>query len=329
MVEDVGSTHVTRFRGEQAVVLANAQMSVVVVPARGAKVVSLEDRVRGMEWLAPPIRDWTTPSAGDWLGQDCGGWDECFPNVVAEPHPLTGQPLAGHGEVWSRAWRLEDSNPQQVVTSILGIGLPFQLSRTLSLRDHRLSCDYRLENLAAEPLVANWLMHLLLGIVASTAIVLPDGAVAQPDPDTGPFTCARSSVPHDPHSDLDRLSIVQRIDEKLDLQFGQAPTGTGTKWITDRQTVSSCLVRRPNGGLRVEVNCEQIPNFGLWINDGGWPEPDPQRHLGIEAALGGYDRLSRAYAEGTAIQLGGHQTKRWSVNLLTLDGGASCRVNRP
>lgn len=324
----VGSTRSLYVRGEQAIELANDEMSVVVVPVRGAKVVSLHDRIRDVEWLAPPLRDWTTPSPGDWLGQDCGGWDECFPNVVGEPHPLTGQPLSGHGEVWSRSWHIEKGGPEQVVTSIVGSGFPFRLTRALTLRDHRLTCAYRLENLSTQPLVANWLMHLLLGIVESMRLILPGGGAARQDPDTGPFTRARvttSGRPRGLQTDLDRLPDIHGPYEP-NVVFQHMPTGTGTKWITVPHIASSCLVLRPTAALLVEVDPEQVPQFGLWVNDGGWPEDDPQRHLGIEAALGGFDRLSRAHEEATAIQLEGHQAKEWSVDLLTLSAAAGRKL---
>ena len=323
MTEDVGSTRRSSYRGEEAVELADAELSVLVVPSRGAKVVSLRDRVRDEEWLAPPIRDWSTPSPGDWLGQDCGGWDECFPNVVAEPHPLTGRPLAGHGEVWSRPWRLEEARPTQVVTSIIGAGLPFVLTRTLTLRANRLTCRYRLENLADEPLLVNWLMHLLLGVVPPTTVTLSTGGAARQDPDTGPFVENRVAARDTSGSATDQLADVQGLHENLSATFSEAPTGTASKWITARRTTSSCFVRRAAAGLLVEVDPEQVPQFGLWINDGGWPEAAPQRHLGVEAALGGFDRLSRAYEEGSALRLGGHATKEWSVALSTLGADAS------
>lgn len=322
MAGDLGTTRRLRYQGEDAVELANSELSVLVVPARGAKVVSLRDRLRGVEWLAPPIRGWSPPTPGDWLSQDCGGWDECFPNVVSEPHPLTGQLLVGHGEVWSRPWHLEDAGPEQIVTSIVGTSLSFLLTRTLTLHGNRLTCRYRLENRADKQLLVNWLMHLLLQVVPAMTMSVSAGGTARQDPDTGPFTGRRAAVHGGPRSDLDRLPDIRGLHENLSCVFSEAPTGTASKWVTARHTASSCLVRHPAAGLLVEVDPEQIPQFGVWINDGGWPEAAPQRHLGIEAALGGFDRLSRAHMEGSAIQLGGHQTKEWSVELRTLSNSA-------
>ena len=323
MLGNLGTTRRLRYRGEDAVELANAELSVLVVPARGAKVVSLRDRLRDVEWLAAPIRGWSTPTPGDWLSQDCGGWDECFPNVVSEPHPLTGQLLAGHGEVWSRPWRLEDAGSTRVVTSIVGTGLPFLLTRTLTLRANRLTCHYRLENLADEPLLANWLMHLLLEVVPSLTMTLPTGGTARHDPDTGPFAAGRDAAHGSSRSELNHSPEFQGLHENPNPVFRERPTATASKWITDRHTASSCLVQRSAAGLLVKVDPERVPQFGLWINDGGWPEAAPQRHLGIEAALGGFDRLSRAYEEGSAIRLGGHRTKEWSVELSTQSASAS------
>lgn len=262
------------------------------------------------------------------LAEPCGGWDECFPNVVSEPHPLTEDLLAGHGEVWSRPWRREDAGPTSVVTSIVGTGLPFLLVRTLTLRANRLTCRYRLENLADEPLLANWLMHLLLRVTPSMTMTLPTGGTARQDPDTGPFSGGRGAGHGTSRSELDRLAEFRGPHTNLSAVFGERPTRTASKWITARHTASSCLVQRSDAGLLVEVDPEHVPQFGLWINDEGWPEDAPQRHLGVEAALGGFDRLSRAHEEGTAIWLGGHRTKEWSVALLVLGARESQEVAR-
>lgn len=225
--------------------------------------------------------------------------------------------------MWSRPWRLEDAGPTSVVTSIAGIGLPFLLTRTLTLSANQITCQYRLENMADELLVVNWLMHLLLEIVPSMTMTLSTGATARQDPDTGPFTEGRVAVHDGPRSELDRLPDFQGVHDNLHPVFGRNTTGTASKWITTRHAASSCLIQRSTAGLLVKVDPERVPQFGLWINDGGWPEAAPQRHLGIEAALGGFDRLSRAYEEGTAIRLGAHGTKEWSVELFTQCASAS------
>ena len=102
------------FGSLQTIVLDNDRVRVIVVPALGARVISLTDRFASREWLVagdPPADP--TPWAGHeavFDGDVAFGWDECLPTdrslpgspgsvrpAAARPRRPVGSSDAGHG----------------------------------------------------------------------------------------------------------------------------------------------------------------------------------------------------------------------------------------
>ena len=100
------------WHGFTGYVLENNALRVVIVPALGAKIVSLVDKVAGHEWLAPPTNPVRARDYGDsFIAHDLAGWDEMFPTIVACPSPHDpAVMLPDHGEVWALAWEVNLSN---------------------------------------------------------------------------------------------------------------------------------------------------------------------------------------------------------------------------
>src|SRR5579863_1224122 len=67
----------------------------------GSGSVGSDSEDAGREWLAPPVRARAVPLPGQHWGElDCSGWDECLPNIGADP----GAGLSDHGDVWRIPW---------------------------------------------------------------------------------------------------------------------------------------------------------------------------------------------------------------------------------
>jgi hypothetical protein len=97
------------FKDQDAIVLENDTVRAVLLPAWGAKTVSLFHKGLGIETL------WQNPAAafkktGYGASYDTGefaGFDEMFPTISRcfyEADPWSGVEVPDHGEVWSIPW---------------------------------------------------------------------------------------------------------------------------------------------------------------------------------------------------------------------------------
>ena len=150
------------FGSLQTIVLDNNRVRVIVVPALGARVISLTDRFSSREWLVagdPPA----DPAA--WAGREAVfdgdvafGWDECLPTIVRCPDPLdpSAPPLRDHGDQWGRPTQVTAEGEVLVARWASGTW-PYRFTRRLRLDGPRIVAEYELgesrRSRAADPLV--------------------------------------------------------------------------------------------------------------------------------------------------------------------------------
>lgn len=170
MAERGSERQAATWRGLPGYQVASDHVSVVVVPSRGAKIVSLYDVRAGRELLSQPASDAVLRPltyGALWAAYETSGWDEVFPTLGECDHPGPGRSkgvrLPDHGEVWGLAW--SDETPghgAEVVCSAVGVAVPYLLRRTLSLDGPRLRLRYELRNTSDDPLPFQWLPHPLV-----------------------------------------------------------------------------------------------------------------------------------------------------------------------
>lgn len=137
-----------------------------VNPDRGGRITSL--KLRGEELLDQGIGI-DDGAASDFVAAGASGWDEMVPNVAATDS------LPDHGEAWRLPWtvtRLEDS---LVVMQCTGRVVPWELTRTIELRDDVL-VSYVYRNAGAEPQLAYWCAHPLFRYEAGMDVGMPGPA---------------------------------------------------------------------------------------------------------------------------------------------------------
>ena len=158
---------------------------VVIVPALGGKVVSLE--MGGREWLwrsrARPAR----PADGasyDAVG-DTGGIDECFPTVAPCVLPSSvarygGLALPDHGELWSQpsTFTLETRDDGMYASCAWqGRRMAYRFVRGIAVRaSGPVEMRYRLTNDGRAPLPFVWSSRAVFPLGKDTRLVLADGA---------------------------------------------------------------------------------------------------------------------------------------------------------
>jgi hypothetical protein len=263
--------------------LANDGLRVVVFPELGGKIASLVSRRTGREWLwRNPHLPYRRAAPGDSYValHDTGGIDECFPTVAPS------ESLPDHGELWSRAWTIEERGGDRVALSVLGPRESYRFRRTLHLprAAARLELAYELESHSDRELPFVWCLHALFAIEPGMQVELPDATpIRVPDPQSAGFT----------------PSATKRFAGPL------SRGGVALRTADGRES------------LRLRFDPAEVPFVGLWQNYAGWSGADtpPYFNLAIEPSIGDRDGLDDARARGTAGILAPRARRAWRIAL--------------
>ena len=282
--------------------LENDTLRVSVVPDYGAKIIDLTDKRTGRNWL---VEGWPTEASGDdavFGGVQAYGWDECFPTVAPCPGGPWGQDLRDHGALWGRPWR-----------SVVGDGgitntfddARFAFTRRLALNGNRLTTHYRLENRTDHGLPYLWSAHPLLNLAPGEILRLPDttGVAAtyvSARGETWPSTSLSWPSAEIGHQQVD-LDRVHAIDER----FAAKLYGDGG--VPDRAEVDGV-----DGRLCLRWQADAL---GIWLDYGGWPDPEPVHQVAIEPTTAPADDLQSAVRAGRHKVLMPGKPDEWWIEL--------------
>jgi galactose mutarotase-like enzyme len=316
-------THVDSF---QATALTNDTMRVVVIPELGGKIVSLQSRDSGREWLWRnphlPLRQ-PPANASNFGLFDAGGWDEIFPTVdpcrVADS-AWGERTLTDHGELWYRRWRTLEAEvaPDEVASLTLAVDdlkLPFRFERTLSLPAGAgpLTASYKLTNRSERSLPYIWAAHPLLAIEPGDSICLPNGTRVSSTgrvglefaPDTETFSWPTVRLSSGKSLDLSR--IPNRDAHFAVKLFAENVSAEGVEIVDKSQRESVCFsLTRPH-----------VRHVGLWLNYGAWSGAgtEPYFNIGFEPTTSPHDDLNVAIQHHAALQLLRGETHRWQIEV--------------
>jgi galactose mutarotase-like enzyme len=295
-------------------------LRVVVVPALGAKIVSLFDKRVEHEWLVAPMRPLQPVAYGSrFIDQDMSGWDECLPTINACPYPAAG-PFAGaglpdHGEVWALPWRPVADAPDALALAVNGRALPYRFQRTIRFAaPDSLQFDYRITNTGGAAVEYLWAAHPQFTCDEETTIVLPPavtevynvvtdghwGAAGQRYP--WPVAFAQNGERYQ----LDCIGAATRHDCR---KFYLPPESSVT-WAT--------LVDYCRGfGLRMTWNAAELPYLGIWVDEGAINRVST---VALEPTNGFYDSLTIAHQNGQMRMLEAGETQRWQIGVILTTG---------
>jgi hypothetical protein len=300
--------------------LENDVVQVALQPAPGGKLVSLYDKRRGVEWLAPPVQPplHELPYGSAFGDSPLYGWDEMMPTIVACPYPgpgdAVGAPLPDHGEVWTLPWKTA-AGEDGVHMQVAGRALPYTLARTARLDDSgALLLDYSLRNEGSVPLIYLWAAHPQFLCEPGAEIVLPSHVThvvnvlgLEWGPQWGP--------PGTPNPWPAKWVGESRV--RLD-QVGDISRRGGRKFYgLPDQGISWAGLWRPavGAGLQMEWAGEPIAYLGVWVDEGAFYPGGAV--VALEPSSAYYDNLAAAAATNRAPVLAPHAVHHWQVTVRT------------
>jgi len=266
--------------------LRNEAVELEVVPALGAKIISLRNLVTGYEWMwRPPagMKLFRNQLGDDFAASTMTGWDECLPTIA--PCVWKGRKLPDHGEVWSVPWAIKAFDHGELRTSVTLAVSPLQFERTIKLQSNEVRLDYQLENLSNEPEEFLWAMHPLLPVHDNIQLNLTEET-------------------------RNLLTREQWIDG---LTFSADKPGSVKTYAAPlREGRASVVNTAAPDRLQFEWDTTRNNTLGLWLTRGGW---NGYHHVALEPANGAADSLTDATKVGRHGLLAPKEKQSWQVKL--------------
>lgn len=311
------SSYTTTWHGVDALALETGAVRVVVVPAMGAKLVSLVDRRSRVEWLAGPQGRPFRPAAygAPFTEQDMSGWDEMFPTITECAYPVPGDRagahLPDHGEVWAIPWAVEPGGDDAIALSVQGRALPYRLTRTLMFAaPDVLEMAYTATNTGAEPMPYIWAAHPQIDCDGSAVIVLPEQVRRVVNTLPAEWGWGAPESAYDWPQAPDAQGAPARLDRVGEPSLGRArkffaPPGVRIGW--------AAVVREPSEDwLRMAWPAADVPYFGLWVDEGAISRISV---AAPEPTTGYYDSLALAWEKQEVTTLAPGQTRSWTLTI--------------
>jgi hypothetical protein len=293
------------------------------LPELGGKMIRLEEKTSGHQWLLPPQSKgglYRRASLGDNFEEyDTSGFDECFPTVeqcqIASLNNGNGKntmELPDHGEIWSRTWEYSLGG-NELHLSIRGAGAKYLFSKIISLDENRIDLKYRVENLSDADIPYLWSAHPLLDVVPGSQIIVPDAVHRlllnwSSDTSIGKFGDMIGWPRISSERGMVDYSIVQ---QKI---FGRALKG-----FTDplEEGYAGLFDVKNNQSILFEFDPKEIPYLGLWLCYGGWPTAVGTKHLtvALEPCNGRPDSLSEAIVRGEYGVVRANAANEWNLDI--------------
>ncbi len=264
------AVHKGHVGGFESLVLENARLRVVVIPALGGRVWELHDKVRGRQWIwhrgDVPLA--ASPVGASYDDVWAGGWEELFPNDA--PGPFEGRDLPDHGEWWARSWSVDDISDGDaahvrlsMTTAIVRAACvkEFHLGRD----DDAVSIAYRIRSAEPAPYHFLFKQHLPIQVTPACRLLVPGGIVHPVDTSfgtlltgPGPYAWPARGGTAPPVADLGVIP-----DAAAGAREFVYVTDLPEPWcgVEDREREAS---------LRMTFDGAAFPYLWLFLSYGGW-----------------------------------------------------------
>lgn len=252
-----------------ALVLESDSLRAVVLPALGARVWELEDRVRGRQWIwnrgLENLREQPIGACYDdvWAG----GWEELFPNDA--PGVFEGRNLPDHGEWWASPWKIAEL--REGAEPVLRLTSRMSVVRASCSKEFRLLADgatlgvrYVIRSEERLPFHFLFKQHLPIRLTPECRLRLPGGTVRAVDASFGSKLSNTDEFdwPHAPgrtrFTDLQEVPVESSRQQEF-LYVRELPE----PWcgVDDARNAAS---------IRMRFDATILPYVWLFLTYGGW-----------------------------------------------------------
>jgi len=306
-----------RYKDQDAVVLDNGKLRAVVLPAWGAKTISLVHRGGGETLWQNPSPAFARTGYGESYDRgEFAGFDEMFPTISRcyyESAPWAGVELPDHGEVWTIPWKYT-MEPDSVSLTVRGTRLPYTLKKTVSLEGERLVMQYAAANQSEFPLDFIWAAHPLFNATEGMRFIVPAG-----------MRKIINAVPgevlggYGEHYDFPLARRADGREIRLDTVPRRNDHGYQKYYFAGRVSEGWCMLRDDAKKLTIGLSypAEKVPYLGMWLNEGGLAG---QYNIAPEPATAGMDRIDFARMWGMGSQLAPGATCTWHLVISVAEG---------
>jgi hypothetical protein len=303
--------------GMTRVILDNGRIRATVLPALGGKMSSLVRVATGREFFqqnaSHPVKPAVYGAAFE--GHDAYGFDECFPTIAACPYIgeyFSGLALPDHGELWSSRWQFEIRG-EELWLAATGRRLPCIFRKRIRLEDETVALQYELESVTDAPFHYLWSAHPLLKVDPGCRIILPADV-------TEVLVESSRNRRLGNHGDRARWPRTKLADgSETDLSvLGDPSRQTADKVFTPRLSLGACGLYYPdsNESISFHFNSAIVPYLGIWICEGGWPNPEGEHYtVALEPCSSPVDSLAEAVGRGDCAEIRPGTKRHWGLRI--------------
>ncbi|WP_445664944.1 DUF5107 domain-containing protein [Fodinibius sp. AD559] len=303
--------------------LENEELRIAIIPDLGGKMIKLESKKTGTQFLKEPSIDYhlfSQPDYGEeFLPPYAAGFDECFPNVSPSKYEFNGEvlELPDHGELWTKPWKCQE-HKNAISLWTHGEQLNYRFAKHIELDGRTIQITYELESFEEVPFEYIWSAHPLLDIAKDDQLLLPD--------EVSEVVLNWASAPN--IGDLgDRLTWPKILGNISNIDFNYVQNKSlefAVKLFSDRLTngKAGLYKQQTDETLLFSFNTDQVPFLGLWLCYGGWPADAKQTEytLALEPCNARPDSLAKACKWGDQQQISPMSIKCWEVDISVLNG---------
>ena len=192
--------------------MAGGRWELEIRPERGGRITSL--RLDGEELLDQGIGV-DKPTAAGFVEAGAFGWDEMVPTVDAT------ETLPDHGEAWRLPWQVLRKAPIEVSMRCRGRVVPWELTRSVYLRDGSVIVIYTYRNVGKVAHNAYWCAHPLFRYEPDMEV---DPAVPRPP-------AGASAKVHLAKGSVDRVRLAWRGGKQIELGWDSNATPYVGVWV--------------------------------------------------------------------------------------------------